>query len=68
MANAEYMRELRAERRKLPVPESIHGTEVAYVNWGCRCNDCRQEATRIKKERPLRRRGSVVWTQQLGRK
>ena len=51
MASAEYMRELREARKHLPLPENIHGTEYAYVNWGCRCDECRTATTRIKRER-----------------
>jgi len=43
MSKSDYVREYRAKRRQRPdVP---HGTDNAYINWGCRCDQCREAHT-----------------------
>lgn len=59
MTSREYMRRKRAERRAaLAAGDDIrvpHGTESAYTNFGCRCEDCRQAGSEAGK----RRRGTL---------
>lgn len=38
---AAYMRAWRARNRGQADPY-IHGTQQAYANYGCRCDDCRE--------------------------
>jgi hypothetical protein len=37
---------------KAQLPPSVsHGTTNAYVNYGCRCQDCREAQSRYRSER-----------------
>lgn len=38
---------------------ATHGTETAYTNWKCRCDECRAAAAKRRRERRHRAAGKV---------
>lgn len=46
-SRAEYMREWR-RRNRGKADDYAHGTHTTYVNYGCRCEDCRDARRRAE--------------------
>ena len=63
-ANASYMWQRRAVRRRNPPPAWVNHNYATYRNWGCRCPVCRADNSWITRQQRITRQQKLTRRQE----